>query len=139
MNEEKTQMRMILTNVGFIPFFFFCFWGQSDQKRNNQLSYLFIFCIKKFAFCLKMTADFSFLVTLTKKPKTNNGMNPTLEEVFQELRPMIVFLTKLGCEEIGSASPKSSQDIFATFCEQIETCTIQHIMFLGSFWAIWGL
>jgi len=38
-------------------------------------------------FCLKMTADFfCFLVTLTKKRKTKNGMNLTIEmKVFHPL------------------------------------------------------
>ena len=37
--------------------FHFWFFGQSDQKRKNQLSCLFIFSIKKSTFCLKMRAE----------------------------------------------------------------------------------
>ena len=50
-------------------FSFFVFW-QSDQKRKNQLSCLFIFFIKYPHFAWKWQLIFSFLVTLTKKRKT---------------------------------------------------------------------
>jgi len=57
--------------------FCFSFFGQSDQKQKNQLSFLFIFLYKKSAFCLKMTADFfGVLVKVTKKTKKERWNEP---------------------------------------------------------------
>ena len=57
----------------------FRFFGQSDQKWKNQLSCLFIFCIKNPHFAWKWHLIFLFF------GQTKNAMNPTeyfKEEVF---------------------------------------------------------
>ena len=50
--------------------FRFSFFGQNDQKRKNQMCCLFIFCIKKIAFCLKVTFDFFVFWSLWPKTKS---------------------------------------------------------------------
>ena len=60
--------------------FHFSFFGQSDQKRKNQLSCLFIFCIKNPYFAWKCQLIFSIFGHWPKnKPK--NGINPTVNSL----------------------------------------------------------
>ena len=72
------------TSGSFHFVFFVC---QSDHEQKNQLSCLFIFCIKKSTFCLKMTADiFRFFDHFDQKRKTKNEMNLTIKiKVFHPL------------------------------------------------------
>ena len=46
--------------------FCFSFFGHSDQNLKNQLSCLFIFCIKNHHFARRDSLFFHFLATLTK-------------------------------------------------------------------------
>ena len=62
----------------FLSIFRFSFFGQSDQKRKkNQLSCLFIFCLKNSQFAWKW--QLIFLLFGHFHPKTKNGMNSTLK------------------------------------------------------------
>ena len=72
------------TSGSFHFVFFVC---QSDHEQKNQLSCLFIFCIKKSTFCLKMTADFFRIFDhFDQKRKTKNEMNLTIKiKVFHPL------------------------------------------------------
>ena len=68
---QKQEGHLFITSSmsSSFHFSFFGFWSKLPQTKK-QLSCLFIFCIKKSTFCLKMTADFfCFLVPLTKKRK----------------------------------------------------------------------
>ena len=57
------------SNVRFIPFSVFHFLVKVTKNEKNQLSCLFIFCIKNPAFAWNWQLIFCFLVNLTKKLK----------------------------------------------------------------------
>ena len=67
--------------------FHFSFFGQSDQKRKNQLTCLFIFCIKSSHFAWKWQLIFSFFGHFDQKPKTEkwNELNIRLTVITNSL------------------------------------------------------
>jgi hypothetical protein len=82
---------------GSFHFLFFVF-GQSDQKRKNQLFVYFLY--KKSAFCLKITAIF-FLYFGHFDQKTKNEMNPTIITLFHKnecLNDQLYFSTANICQ-----------------------------------------
>ena len=77
---KSTDVNLIGKHVlsGLFHFSFFCFMVKVT-KKEKKMSCLFIFCIKNLHFAWKWQPIFSFLVTLTKKQKMKNWMNPTIK------------------------------------------------------------
>ena len=66
-HSRVSQKVVQFCRVRFI--FRFSFFGQNDQKQKNQLSCLFIFCIKNPHFAWKRQLIFSFFGQSDQKPK----------------------------------------------------------------------
>ena len=80
MNNNKLTRYFFFSNNLYkcLVHFIFRILVKVTKNEKNQLSCLFIFCVKNPHFASKLTADFFvFWFVFWSKRKTKNGMNPT--------------------------------------------------------------